>query len=696
MAKTFLKQIMVAAIAIAIPAIAVAQEVDDTIGGKELYEVVVQAPRVIHRADMDVLYPSKSALENSKNGMQLLRNMMIPTLSVNEIMGSVTASGQEVQVRINGREATVDQVKNLLSESIKRIEWIDNPGLRYNGANYVLNFIVANPAVGGSLMANAQSALAAKFGIYDSDLKLNFGKSQWSFGVKYKLTDGINAHRDYHETFTYPDGKSLTRVEKPVGGRVDDNRAIGWLTYNYIKPDTTVFYASFEGFRNISALEKYSGILSVSDGSNDIHLNDGNGSQGTQPSFSAYLEQHFSNKQTLVVDLGATLYKGHTFSDYQERLPEVSDYITDIHTYIKDSNKAFAIEANYIKKWSKSRFTAGVSYLANRNRSTYKNLGGDVFHQRQDKAYIFAEYYQKLNKFSVTAGMGVQYNDFLFRETNQGNHSWNFRPQATVTYSLNSKHYFRLGFTSWQTSPSLAETNIAPQQMDGFQWQIGNPDLKTSNYYALNFRYSFSLPRVDGVFGIRACASPDAIAPHLYWEGDRLITSYENSRGYQSLTFSLSPQINIIPGWLMANVGIGYCAERTHGNGYKFNNHNWNGNAEIMLMHWGFILSGQYNKAERFLFGQRIRWNEDFSLIDLSYNWKKWQFGAGVLMPFGKYDQGSKSLNHYNSNVKHMRVNLRIPYLKIGYNLVWGHQKRGARKIINADASVETSKTGSR
>ncbi len=113
-------------------------------------------------------------------------------------------------------------------------------------------------------------------------------------------------------------------------------------------------------------------------------------------------------------------------------------------------------------------------------------------------------------------------------------------------------------------------------------------------------------------------------------------------------------------------------------------------------MHVGFILSGQYNKAERFLFGQRIRWNEDFSLIDLSYNWKKWQFGAGVLMPFGKYDQGSKSLNHYNSNVKHMRVNLRIPYLKIGYNLVWGHQKRGASKIINADASVETSKTGSR
>lgn len=696
MNKTFLKQIMFAALTIIVPAIAVAQEIDDTIVGKELHEVVVSAPRVIHKADMDVLYPSKSALDNSQNGMQLIRNLMIPTLYVNEIMGSVTASGQAVQVRINGREATFEQVKNLLPESIKRVEWIDNPGLRYNGANYVLNFIVSNPAAGGSLMIAAKPALTAKFGTYNADLKLNFGKSQWTVGGYYKLTDGIKAHRDYHETFTYPDGKSLTRVEKPIGGSCDDNRANGWITYNYTKPDTTVFYASFEGFRNISALEKYSGILSLSDGSNEIHLNDGNGSQGTTPTVSAYLEQHFANRQTLVVDFGASSYKGNTFSDYMERRYDTGDYISDIHTYIKDSNKAFAIEANYIKKWSRSRFTAGASYTANRNRSTYENLGGSVFHQRQDKAYIFAEYFRRLNKFSLTAGLGVQYNDFLFRETNQGSSSWNFRPQATVTYSLNSKHHFRIGFTSWQTSPSLAESNIAPQQIDGFQWQIGNPDLKTSNYYALNFRYSFSLPRVDGVFAIRGCTSPDAIAPDIYWDGGRLVTSYENSRGYQSLTFNLSPQLDIIPGWFMASVSVVYRAERSRGTGYEHYNHNWSGNAGIMLMHWGFVLSCQYNKAERYLFGQRIKWNEDFSIVDLSYNWKKWQFGAGILMPFGKYDQGSKLLSHYNSNVKHMRVDLRIPYLSISYNLEWGRQKRAASKIINADASVETSKTGSR
>lgn len=696
MTMKILNRSMMVAVAIALPAIASAQEPSDSITAQELQEIVIEAPKIIRKADMDVLYPSKSAVENSKNGMQLLNNLMIPTLTVNDVMGSISASGQAVQVRINGREATVEQIRSLLPESIKRVEWIDNPGLRYNGATYVLNVITSNPSAGGSLMVSAQPALTARFGNYFADVKLNAGKSQWSVGATYKMTDDIKAHRDYNETFTYPDGQSLTRAEQPLGGSVDDNRASAWLTYSYINPDTTVFYASLQGSRNISAKERYEGMLRLSNDGSDIYLDNGNGSQGTTPSFSAYFEQHFPQKQTLVVDFGASLYNGHSFSNYQELMPETANVLTDVSTYITDRNQAYAVEADYIKQWNMKRLTVGASYNANRNRSTYRNLDNSVFHQKQDKAYFFAEYYQRVNNFTFTAGAGAQYTSFRFRESNQGNSSWNFRPQASVTYSINSNHRLRLGFSSWQTAPSLAETNIAPQQIDGFQWQIGNPNLKTSNSYMLSFRYSFSLPRVDGTFGVRAFSSPDAITPRLYWEDDRLITTFENSRGFQNIVFNLSPQVEIIPEWLAAAGSIEYRAERMKGSGYSLYNHNWSGNAQLMLSHYGFVLSAQYTKSARTLYGERISWHEDLSIIDLSYNWNKWQFGVGMLMPFGKYDQGSKQLNHYNSNVKHMRVDLRIPYISVSYNLQWGRQKRGAKKLIDVDANADRSSAGGR
>ena len=67
-----------------------------------------------------------------------------------------------------------------------------------------------------------------------------------------------------------------------------------------------------------------------------------------------------------------------------------------------------------------------------------------------------------------------------------------------------------------------------------------------------------------------------------------------------------------------------------------------------------------------------------------------------MMMPFGKYDQGSKQLNQYNSNVKHMRVDLRIPYISVSYNLQWGRQKRGAQKLIDVDANANRSTAGGR
>ena len=671
-------------------------ETPDTISAQELHEIVIEAPKVIRKADMDVYHPSKSAVDNSKNGMQLLNNLMIPALSVSDALGSITAAGQSVQVRINGRTATIDQVRALLPKTIKRVEWMDNPGLRYEGANYVLNFIVTNPTVGGSLQLYARPALNTAWGFYMADAKFNSGKSQFEIGTNYKLTNKIKTHRDYTETFTYTDGSTLTRKETSRGGTMDNTMGNLWASYNYIKPDTTVFVAEFSMHKDFTDKSLYNGLLSLSDGTDDILLTDSHGDKGATHSLSLYLQQHFAHRQMLVVDFSSSLYFGRSFSDYLEQLPSSPTYLTDIHTNIKDRNQAYGIEADYIKNWSSSRFTSGISYTANRNRSEYENLGGEIFHQRQDKVYFFTEYFQRFGKWSATAGIGAQYTDFLFKESGRGNHSWSARPQATVTYSPNPNHNFRLNFTSWQSTPSLAETNVVPQQLDGFQWRVGNQNLKTANSYMLTLRYGFNLPRVNGSFGIRAFTSPNAITPLLEWNEDRLITTYENSRGLKNLSFFLAPQIEIVPQWLTISGYVQYRMERMKGTGYAINHNGWSGNASLQLTHWGFVLGAEYRYAERDLWGEKISWGEDLNVITLDYNWKDWQFGAGILMPFGKYDQGSKSLSKWNTNEQHMRLDMCMPFVTAAWNLQWGRQKRGAHKLVDVDANTDRSTAGGR
>lgn len=668
----------------------------DTIATQELSEVVVKAPKVIRKADMDIYIPSKATLEISKNGMQLLANLMIPSLSVSDALGTIKAAGQPVQVRINGREASADQVSALQPETVRRVEWMDNPGLRYGGASYVVNIIVSNPTLGGSVMANAMPALNQAWGNYMADIKLNNGRSQFEVWGKFKLTDKIKTHREYRETFAFPDGGSLTRNETSRGGQMDNSMGNFTASYSYIKPDTTVFMLDLSYFEKFTDKFRYNGLMSLSNGSDDLLLSDTHGEKGFKPYMSMYLEQHFARKQTLVVDFSSSFLWGKSYSDYVEQLPDATDRLTDIHTMIRDRNQAYAIEADYIKKWDNSRLTAGASYTANRNRSVYENLGGRVFHQRQDKVYIFGEYLQRIKKVTLTAGLGAQYTNILFKETDQGSSSWNLRPQATATYGINQNHQLRLSFETWQSTPTLAETNIAPQQLDGFQWRIGNPNLKTSNSYMLTLRYYCSIPRASGTFGVRAFTSPDAITPLLYWQDNKLITTYENSNGLRNLSFFIAPQIDVIPEWLMLSGYLQYRMERMEGSGYKLHNYNWSGNSNLRLTHWGFSLSAQYVRAQHDLWGEKISWGENISVVDLSYNLKDWQFGAGMIMPFGRYDQGSKMISKWNTNEQHMRLDMRMPYISISYNLRWGRQNRGARKLVNADANTDQSTAGGR
>ena len=47
-----------------------------------------------------------------------------------------------------------------------------------------------------------------------------------------------------------------------------------------------------------------------------------------------------------------------------------------------------------------------------------------------------------------------------------------------------------MGFYTYQNSPSLSEANPVATQIDGFQWQVGNPALKAYTTYRIDAQLS--------------------------------------------------------------------------------------------------------------------------------------------------------------------------------------------------------------
>ncbi|MDE6187969.1 MAG: outer membrane beta-barrel family protein, partial [Duncaniella sp.] len=313
---------------------------------------------------------------------------------------------------------------------------------------------------------------------------------------------------------------------------------------------------------------------------------------GATPRFNAYIEQSLPSSQTIAIDLNTSVFNGRSTHDYVETDEATGEIMTDTYTSIKDCNRTLSAELDYVKRWHRSRLTAGVRYNMARNRATRES--GSVTRQHQDRTYLFAEYFQQISKVSLTGGIGAQYLDQRTRHTGKGTVGWSFRPRFSASYRLARSSQFRLNFSTWQTTPSLSQTNATPQQIDGFQYQIGNPDLKAYNNYRASFQYNFNFPKVTGRFEARWTRSPHQIAPYMEWKDDNLVTYFENSRGLTAWRFSFAPQIEIIPSVLTAKGSLKYYMAESSGRGYLHKCHNWSGDVSILAYYKNFSFMANY------------------------------------------------------------------------------------------------------
>jgi len=170
----------------------------------KLDEVTVEAQSVIQKVDKQVLLPNKEQRKASHDGMSLLQNLQIPRIVVNPADNTVkTLANQDVQLRINGIEASNSEVMAINPKDVIRIEYHDQPGVRFNGAAAVINYIVKHRDTGGNLMLNASNGVTMPgWGEYHLSGKVNFGKSSFSLLTHYSPRD-IYWTRTNAETYNF-------------------------------------------------------------------------------------------------------------------------------------------------------------------------------------------------------------------------------------------------------------------------------------------------------------------------------------------------------------------------------------------------------------------------------------------------------------------------------------------------------------
>ena len=159
-----------------------------------------------------------------------------------------------------------------------------------------------------------------------------------------------------------------------------------------------------------------------------------------------------------------------------------------------------------------------------------------------------------------------------------------------------------------------------------------------------------------------------------------------------------SASAKIIPDWLSVNGTLDMTRYYTRGSDYRHNHTSWSYNGSVILSHWGFQLLFSHNRAATALTDEMLHRNESFNTIMLTYDWRDWQFGVGMFMPFGKYNQELTLLNRHYNYSQIMRSNFieRMCVLKLSYNIRWGRQKKKVEKLIDVSNESMSSKAAGR
>jgi len=678
----------------------------------KLAEVTVEAQSVIQKADKQVLLPNKEQRKASHDGMSLLQNLQIPRIVVNPADNTVkTLANQDVQLRINGIEASNSEVMAINPKDVIRIEYHDQPGVRYNGAAAVINYIVKHRDTGGNLMLNASNGVTMPgWGEYHLAGKVNFGKSSFSLLTHYSPRD-VYWTRTNAETYNFSTGTIENReVGEPT--RFKGNPVNLGLTYNWTNGEKNMLNITLRDNMLFMPHSKTNRDSYLYQGTDSFAIHDHESSRSISPSLDIYYEHNLPNDNHLYFDLVGTYINSSNDRRF-EQLPlgETVADTTDVTSRVRGNKYSLIGEAIYEKDWENIALTVGVRHNQQWVENTYLGSADATVNMTTAETYAFAEVQQRVKQFSYAVGIGAMHT--YIEQGGQKSSNWIARPQLTLSYDFGKGVFWKYkGYVSGY-QPSLSAMSDVAQQIDKYQIRQGNPNLKPVMFVAnemqlswqstpsagsgtnvnLNLWANYSYdhkPIMDETFELSTLSDSglstlsEAVSPMV-------VRTYANHRGFHRLQVAPSVQVRVLNNSLIFTVAPFANYYVSLGNSYTHKHFNPGVRASIMGMYNGWQFFGEVTTRYNNLWGETLEYGEFYHHIGLGYNADKWGFRAMLMNPFSVkgYSIETKDLSALAPNTQHaeMRDFRQMLILNFHCNLDFGSRAstRENKRINNED-----------
>ena len=518
-----------------------------------LPEVMVKGSRPIVKAERGMLsYNMPLLLKQlpADNAYEALTR--IP--GVSDATGSISFSGNEVTLIINGQATTLTQeqlterLKAMPAAQLAKAEVMLSAPARYHVRGMAINIVTKDYAATNQLSGQViggmkQSKYAKGFG----DLYLSLQRGKFGLDAQYKYVNG-NSYGESSRIANHPLGNNRVYYNDETGQKsfgITHNYRLGM---NYAFSKNHRLDVAYTGLWDKRCSNSNTTGSSISGMHHDSHEYLHNVDVNYSLPFGLTLNGSYTYYRTPQQQaLDGTMHTDESMSETERNLTSGSEQTINKWMFTADQTHLLA-HGWGLSYGVKGQFTSNKSYQTTIDKDGSVLPDGTSSVDLNERIWnLYAGFSKQINKaLSLEASVAAeQYHSPIWDK-------WRVYPTLNALWNVNDNHLLNLSFSSNSEFPSYWSTMSNVFYSSTYSEIHGNPDLKPFAYYNVNLMW-----QIKRRYTLMAFASlkPDYFVQLPYQTTERMAVIMKETNFDYSNSYGLQASVIFNAGkWLNGNV----------------------------------------------------------------------------------------------------------------------------------------------
>ena len=518
-----------------------------------LPEVMVKGSRPIVKAERGMLsYNMPLLLKQlpADNAYEALTR--IPGIS--DATGSISFSGNEVTLIINGQATTLTQeqlterLKAMPAAQLAKAEVMLSAPARYHVRGMAINIVTkdyagTNQLSGQIIGGMRKNKYANEFG----NLYLSLQRGKFGLDAQYKYVNG-NSYGESSRIANHPLGNNRVYYNDETGQKsfgITHNYRLGM---NYAFSKNHRLDVAYTGHWDKRCSNSNTTGSSISGMHHDSHEYLHNVDVNYSLPFGLTLNGSYTYYRTPQQQaLDGTMHTDESMLETERNLTSGSEQTINKWMFTADQTHSLA-HGWGLSYGVKGQFTSNKSYQTTIDKDGTIQPNGTSSVDNNERIWnIYAGFSKQINKaISVEASVAAeQYHSPIWDK-------WRVYPTLNALWNVNDNHLLNLSFSSNSEFPSYWSTMSNVFYSSTYSEIHGNPDLKPFSYYNVNLMW-----QIKRRYTLMAFASlkPDYFVQLPYQTTERMAVIMKETNFDYSNSYGLQASVIFNAGkWLNGNV----------------------------------------------------------------------------------------------------------------------------------------------